>query len=114
MKRREFITLIGSSTAYAALQPRLAESQQIRPKPRIGMLWHAGSASITEAYCRTMTASATTGPKVPVLLAPNRERVSRSCRSQRSARYQQPLRSEVAERREVKSNLVRARYQSLS
>jgi putative ABC transport system substrate-binding protein len=34
MKRREFITLAGTATAYAALQSRVAQSQPVGPKPR--------------------------------------------------------------------------------
>jgi putative ABC transport system substrate-binding protein len=50
MKRREFITLAGSATAYAALQSRVAQSQPVGPKPRVGMLWHAGSAEEESVY----------------------------------------------------------------
>jgi putative tryptophan/tyrosine transport system substrate-binding protein len=50
VKRREFITFIGSLTACATLQPRLARPQPVRAKPRIGMLWHAGSAEEEFVY----------------------------------------------------------------
>ena len=41
MRRREFISLLGG--AVVAL-PSLASSQQAGKVPRIGVLWHAGSA----------------------------------------------------------------------
>src|SRR3974390_1379044 len=51
MRRREFINLIGSATVGANLQPTLARSQNsVRIKPRIGMLWHAGSAEEESVY----------------------------------------------------------------
>jgi putative ABC transport system substrate-binding protein len=47
MRRREFIAVLGS----AALGLRSARAQQQRGKiPRVGVLWHAGSAKEEEAY----------------------------------------------------------------
>jgi putative tryptophan/tyrosine transport system substrate-binding protein len=51
MKRREFLNLVGSATAYATLRPALARSQNsVRTKPHIGILWHAGSAEEESVY----------------------------------------------------------------
>jgi putative ABC transport system substrate-binding protein len=46
MKRREFITLIG----FVAGWPIAAKAQQVKKVPRIGVLWHAGSADEEEVY----------------------------------------------------------------
>jgi putative ABC transport system substrate-binding protein len=46
MKRREFITLIG----FAAGWPIATNAQQVKKVPRIGVLWHAGSADQEEVY----------------------------------------------------------------
>jgi putative tryptophan/tyrosine transport system substrate-binding protein len=50
MRRRDFVTLLSGLTAYTTLQARLARSQPARAKPRIGMLWHAGSAEEESVY----------------------------------------------------------------
>lgn len=44
MRRRQFIGLVGGAVGFAILQPSVARSVTVRPKPRIGVLWHAGSA----------------------------------------------------------------------
>ena len=46
MKRRAFITLIG----FAAGWPIATNAQQVKKVPRIGVLWHAGSADEEEVY----------------------------------------------------------------
>jgi putative ABC transport system substrate-binding protein len=47
MRRREFITLFGSA---AAAWPRATRSQQASKMPRVGVLWHAGSAEEEAIY----------------------------------------------------------------
>ncbi len=44
MKRRRFITLAFGAAGFAVLRPSAARTEAVRPKPRIGRLWHAGSA----------------------------------------------------------------------
>jgi putative ABC transport system substrate-binding protein len=46
MKRRDFLTLIG----FAAVWPIATNAQQVKKVPRIGVLWHAGSAEQEEVY----------------------------------------------------------------
>jgi putative tryptophan/tyrosine transport system substrate-binding protein len=50
MKRREFIALIGGAAGCAVLRPGFARTETVRQKPRIGMLWHAGSAEEESVY----------------------------------------------------------------
>jgi putative tryptophan/tyrosine transport system substrate-binding protein len=47
MRRREFITLFGSG---AATWPLLAQAQQSKNIPTVGVLWHAGSAQEEDVY----------------------------------------------------------------
>ena len=47
VRRREFITLIGGAMAAV---PSIARAQQIRKIPRVGYLWHAGSAEEEHPY----------------------------------------------------------------
>jgi putative tryptophan/tyrosine transport system substrate-binding protein len=50
MRRRKFITLLSGTAGYAVLSPRVARAEIARAKPRIGMLWHAGSADEEAVY----------------------------------------------------------------
>jgi putative tryptophan/tyrosine transport system substrate-binding protein len=50
MKRRNFIALVGGAAGYAFLRPDVARTETVGPKPRIGMLWHAGSAEEEAVY----------------------------------------------------------------
>jgi putative tryptophan/tyrosine transport system substrate-binding protein len=50
MRRRDFITLVSGAAGYGLLLPNLARSEPIKRTPRIGMLWHAGSAEEETVY----------------------------------------------------------------
>jgi putative tryptophan/tyrosine transport system substrate-binding protein len=47
MRRREFITLIGGTSVAL---PLIARAQQAQKIPRVGVLWHAGSAEEEAVY----------------------------------------------------------------
>ena len=51
MKRREFIALFGG----AAIWPHALHAQQPKKIPRVGVLWHAGSAEEEDVYLRVLT-----------------------------------------------------------
>ena len=44
MRRRDFILLVSSATGYAVVRPGVRPAEALGQMPRIGMLWHAGSA----------------------------------------------------------------------
>jgi putative tryptophan/tyrosine transport system substrate-binding protein len=46
MRRREFVALLGGATAC----PLSANAQRARPIPRVGVLWHGGSAEEEAVY----------------------------------------------------------------
>ena len=47
MQRREIITFLG---AAALIGPLTARAQLLKKMPRVGVLWHAGSAEEEEVY----------------------------------------------------------------
>ena len=51
MKRREFLTALGGAVAW----PLAAHAQQPKKIPRVGVLWHAGSAEEEAVYLRVLT-----------------------------------------------------------
>jgi putative tryptophan/tyrosine transport system substrate-binding protein len=44
MRRRDFITLTSGAAGYAVVRPGILRAEALGQMPRIGMLWHAGSA----------------------------------------------------------------------
>ena len=50
MKRREFISILGGVVAWSLT----ASAQKIKRVPRIGVLWHAGSAEEEGIYFETL------------------------------------------------------------
>ena len=53
MRRREFLTLVGGVTAAA--WPPAARGQSFKRTPKIGVLWHAGSAEEEAIYMRALS-----------------------------------------------------------
>jgi putative ABC transport system substrate-binding protein len=51
MRRREFIALLGSA---ASLTPRVSQAQPTGKIPKIGVLWHAGSAEEEGPYFKAL------------------------------------------------------------
>ena len=53
MKRRHFITLV----VGALLLPVATNAQQLKKTPRVGVLWHAGSAEEEDVYLSVLRKS---------------------------------------------------------
>src|SRR3954469_12521122 len=51
MKRRDFITLLGG---FAVSSPLAAHAQRPKTLPKVGVLWHAGSAEEEAIYIRAL------------------------------------------------------------
>ena len=76
MRRRDFISLVGG--AIAALSS-VARAQQVAKVPRVGYLWHAGSAeeegpyfrATLEGPLRRTLGQGTDTPRVQCVLAPH-------------------------------------------
>jgi len=52
MQRREFITFL---CCTAVVWPLVARDQQIKKIPRVGVLWHAGSAEEEDVYLSVLS-----------------------------------------------------------
>ena len=52
MRRREFIVLVGGTIAA---WPLALHAQQPKKIPRVGVLWHAGSAEEEDVYLSVLT-----------------------------------------------------------
>jgi putative tryptophan/tyrosine transport system substrate-binding protein len=50
MRRRDFILLVSGATGYAVVRPGVLRAEALGQMPRIGMLWHAGSADEESIY----------------------------------------------------------------